>query len=140
VGKQRHEQQQVDREAPAASEAEPAVQQRGEDYNTPLIIIYGMIFAVLIFVAVVVMNGFFHQMQSAEQHRKYYAQQPQELLDIRSQQQLRLEGYSWVDQPGGMVRIPIERAMQLTAAELAAQQRAAATKPAAAAAGSGQVR
>jgi hypothetical protein len=39
----------------------------------------------------------------------------QELRDIRAQEDAILEGYGWVDQAAGVVRIPVERAMEILA-------------------------
>ncbi len=39
-----------------------------------------------------------------------------ELPGVRESQLQNLSGYGWVDQPHGVVRIPIERAMELVAA------------------------
>ncbi|MGA2632709.1 MAG: hypothetical protein ABSF16_00585 [Terracidiphilus sp.] len=39
----------------------------------------------------------------------------QEIVDLHAKEDLLLENYSWVDQPQGKVRIPIERAMELIA-------------------------
>lgn len=41
------------------------------------------------------------------------------LKDLRDEDAKALTGYSWIDKTKGSVRIPIERAMQLTVAELA---------------------
>jgi hypothetical protein len=41
----------------------------------------------------------------------------QDLRDYRRSKAAELEGYHWVDRSSGIVRIPIERAMQLVAAE-----------------------
>jgi hypothetical protein len=38
-----------------------------------------------------------------------------ELQDVRAPEDERLESYGWVDEKNGVVHIPIERAMQLTA-------------------------
>jgi hypothetical protein len=38
-----------------------------------------------------------------------------EIKDFRTQEEQTLNSYGWVDQPNGVVRIPIERAMQLIA-------------------------
>jgi hypothetical protein len=38
----------------------------------------------------------------------------QELLDMRADEEKRLDGYHWVDRNNGLVRIPIEEAMKLT--------------------------
>jgi hypothetical protein len=37
----------------------------------------------------------------------------QELRDLHSRQQSRLNGYSWVNKDGGIARIPIEEAMRI---------------------------
>jgi hypothetical protein len=39
----------------------------------------------------------------------------QDLTDLHGREDLLLDNYSWVDKPGGAVRIPIERAMELIA-------------------------
>jgi hypothetical protein len=113
--------------APGMAPADP--RQRGEDYNTPLILIYGMLFAVIVFVSIVALSGLFHQMQGAEQRGKNEAAAPQELTDLRNAQQQKLESYSWVDARHGVAGIPIERAMQLVIAELAAPPAAAPEQP-----------
>jgi hypothetical protein len=39
-----------------------------------------------------------------------------DLENLRQRQQAQLDGYAWVDKDQGIVRIPIERAMQIVAA------------------------
>jgi hypothetical protein len=39
----------------------------------------------------------------------------QDVADMHAREELLLDHYTWVDQPGGKVRIPIERAMELIA-------------------------
>jgi len=39
----------------------------------------------------------------------------QDVADLHAREELLLDHYTWVDQPGGKVRIPIERAMELIA-------------------------
>ena len=39
----------------------------------------------------------------------------QDVADLHQREELLLDHYTWVDQPGGKVRIPIERAMELIA-------------------------
>ncbi len=41
----------------------------------------------------------------------------QDLREYRQEKALALEGYRWVDRAGGVVHIPIERAMELSAAQ-----------------------
>jgi hypothetical protein len=39
----------------------------------------------------------------------------QDVADLHARENLLLDNYTWVDQPGGKVRIPIERAMEVIA-------------------------
>jgi len=39
----------------------------------------------------------------------------QDVADLHAREEMLLDHYTWVDQPGGKVRIPIERAMELIA-------------------------
>jgi len=45
------------------------------------------------------------------------AHEPEDLRSVRQQEEEVLEGYGWVDQSRGTVRIPIERAMELVVEE-----------------------
>jgi hypothetical protein len=51
-----------------------------------------------------------------------------ELNNFRTQEEIQLNSYGWVDQKAGVVRIPIERAMQLVA-QRGLPARPAETKP-----------
>lgn len=44
------------------------------------------------------------------------------LRELRAKETAGATTYGWVDQPNGIVRIPIERAMQLTVEELKAKK------------------
>jgi len=57
-----------------------------------------------------------------------------ELRSYRRAKAAALEGYRWVDRKGGVVQIPIERAMELVAAERGTQEVAPGITPAAPAA------
>jgi hypothetical protein len=52
---------------------------------------------------------------SAEARRKT-------LNDLREEQAKKMTGYAWVDRNAGAVQLPIERAMELTARDLASKQ------------------
>jgi F0F1-type ATP synthase membrane subunit b/b' len=44
------------------------------------------------------------------------------LKDLQDQEAAQLSSYAWIDQQAGAVRLPIERAMELTARDLASKQ------------------
>lgn len=45
-----------------------------------------------------------------------------ELIDLRQQQIAQGQSYAWVDQKAGIVQLPIERAMELTAQKYGAKK------------------
>jgi len=61
-----------------------------------------------------------------------------DLRSYRRSKAAALEGYHWVDRSGGVVQIPIERAMELVATEAAAPPVTPPIKPAASAASTAQ--
>ena len=50
------------------------------------------------------------------------------LEELRAKEAKQINGYAWVDQKAGVVQLPLDRAMELTAKELAAKQPAGAKK------------
>jgi len=44
------------------------------------------------------------------------------LADIRAKEQAKLNTYDWIDQGNGVVRLPIERAMELTLQDINAKR------------------
>ena len=44
------------------------------------------------------------------------------LLELRDAEAKKVSSYGWVDQKAGIVQLPVERAMELTARDLAAKQ------------------
>jgi hypothetical protein len=50
------------------------------------------------------------------------ANRRQTLTQLRETENKQISSYGWIDQQAGVVRLPIERAMELTAKDLAAKQ------------------
>lgn len=46
----------------------------------------------------------------------------QALVELRESEAKKTGAYAWIDQKAGVVQLPVERAMELTARELAAKQ------------------
>ncbi len=84
--------------------------------NAPLTVVAGIVGAVLLFVLVVVLQAVFYRAEQAEVERKGAGAPNDELAQVRAQQQELLEGYRWVDEKQGLVRIPIQQAMALVVA------------------------
>jgi hypothetical protein len=88
-----------------------------DDLNTPLIVVIGVLFAILTFVLIVLLQAWFYQQQVKENLAKVVAPDPQELTAVMAQQQAELHSYRLIDGEQGIVAIPIERAMELIVQE-----------------------
>ena len=89
-----------------------------EDPNALSIIFVGLMGAVGVFLVVILLQIVFFRMQEMETAKKVVSMAPEELATLRAQQQANLNGYGWVNQDEGVVRIPIERAMELTVLDI----------------------
>jgi hypothetical protein len=54
--------------------------------------------------------------------------EPQDLASVLKEEQARLHSYDWVDKPQGIVRLPIERALEVLAKEGVPSRASAAGK------------
>lgn len=90
-----------------------------DDLNVPLIIVVGALFVILTFVTIVLLQAYFFKEQAAEYTRKAIETRSEELASVQAEQLAELQGYRWIDRNKGVVGIPIERAMELVAAEAA---------------------
>jgi hypothetical protein len=85
-------------------------------------------YVILIFVAVFVivlfaLQAYFGQVAAREEDEKVVERSYDSLAELRASQQEQLSGYRWVNADSGTVAIPIERAMELTARQLAENAR-----------------
>ena len=89
----------------------------GGEPNAPLTALVGIVFAVLLFVVVVLLQVFFYRAEQQENVRKVVAVAPQELSQLRAQQEELLHSYKVIDPQKGVVAIPIDLAMKLVVVE-----------------------
>jgi hypothetical protein len=89
----------------------------GGEPNTPLTALIGIVFAILLFVVVVLLQAFFYHSEQQENLRKVVAVAPEELSQLRAQQQELLHSYKLIDPQKGVVAIPIDLAMKLVVRE-----------------------
>jgi flagellar basal body-associated protein FliL len=90
---------------------------RYDDPNVAISAVIGIISAILLFVIVVVLQAFFYGAQQTEMEKKVLTRPNQALQQLNASQQELLGSYGWLSEGDGVVRIPIERAMELVAAE-----------------------
>lgn len=90
---------------------------RYDDPDVPASAVVGILGAILLFVIIVGLQALFYRMEESELERKVYDQPYQELQQLDADQLELLNSYGWVNEAEGVVRIPIERAMDVIAAE-----------------------
>ncbi len=88
-----------------------------QEPNTPLTAVVGLGFAILLFVVVVLLQALFYGAEQRENQRKVVAVAPQELSQLRAQQEELLHSYKVVDPQKGVVAIPVDLAMQILVRE-----------------------
>ena len=90
---------------------------RYDDPNVAASAVVGIISAILLFVIIVVLQAFFYRAEQSEFEKKVSSQPYQALQQLDANQLELLNSYGWVSEAEGTVHIPIERAMELIAAE-----------------------
>ena len=90
---------------------------RYDDPNVAASAVVGIISAILLFVIIVVLQAFFYSAEQRELEKKVYTQPYQALQQLDAKQLEILNSYGWVSESEGVVHVPVERAMELVAAE-----------------------
>ncbi|MFI5143404.1 MAG: hypothetical protein ACHQQS_15575 [Thermoanaerobaculales bacterium] len=85
----------------------------GSEPDTSMTAVVGVVFAILLFVVVVLLQAYFYRQETEENLQKVVAVAPEELAELRAQQQEALATYRWVDDKRGVVTISIQCAMAL---------------------------
>lgn len=91
----------------------------GDDLNPSLTALVGIIGALVLVGIIASLQALFYWAEKSEVARKQAAQAPAELTRLRAEQLEALNSYRWIDQPHGVVAVPIDRAMQLIVEEQA---------------------
>ena len=90
---------------------------RYDDPNVAASAVVGIISAILLFVIIVVLQAYFYGAEQSELERKVWSQPYQALQQLDANQLELLNSYGWVSEAEGTVHVPIERAIDLIAAE-----------------------
>jgi len=77
----------------------------------------GIAGTILLIVTVLAVQGLYESANRTEHERKVVATAPAELRDLRAAQLARLHATGWVDKHNDVVAIPIEKAMEILAAD-----------------------
>ncbi|MFH1845132.1 MAG: hypothetical protein ABIF77_18245 [bacterium] len=85
------------------------------DLNLPLLVTIVLVGAILLGAGVVALQAWYHDAAAAEHQRKVVEPKVTELEQHRTAEAATLSEYRWLDREQGIVRLPIERAMELVA-------------------------
>lgn len=96
---------------------------RWDDPDAPMTLVIGIAGALLLFALVVSLQALYGAAERSEFRRKVVEEKPIELQSSRASQLEKLAAYRLVDPVGGVVAIPIERAMDLVVEENRAEER-----------------
>ena len=88
-----------------------------ENLDTGLIITAGVLLVVLVYVLILLVQGWFYHAQTDEHVRKVIEPRNEQLAAAVAAQQEPLQGYRLINEAEGTVGIPIERAMELVVRE-----------------------
>jgi hypothetical protein len=80
----------------------------------------GAVFILVFVLTLIALIGYFDRVRTEEFEAKVTDRPSAPARDLRSQQLGKIQEYRWIDREAGTVTIPIERAMELVAAERAA--------------------
>src|SRR5688572_5105150 len=87
-----------------------------DDIDNGKIAFVAVLGVILVLVSILLVQAlYFHMMEDQRQESK--VSKAPDWRGYASDQQAKLNGYGWVDQGKGVVRIPVERAMSLVIAE-----------------------
>lgn len=84
------------------------------------IVTVGVVSALLLWVAVVALQAYYENSFGAEQARKNALNKSAAYRTVKAEQAADLDEYAWVDRKTGIVRLPIEHAMELVVHDLQA--------------------
>jgi hypothetical protein len=99
----------------------------GDEINAGLLTVIGAFLAVTVFLIVVLLQAWFYNWKAdAAASQTVATNDPDSLLGrALVEQQEQINSYHWIQREANVRAIPVERAMQLVTAEMAAQQAAA---------------
>ena len=77
-------------------------------------VFFGLILAVVLLVLIIVgLNIFYNMTEDEIVYENVLSQKNPRLQELRAEETKKLTSYAWVDSSKGIVRIPVDRAMEL---------------------------
>ena len=109
-----------------------AAEQGGYDRTEPEmgpIALWGLLIIVTLIVVILGVQAYFDGVTQSRIFTRVVQPVAEDLKEIQAKENARLHSYQWADAETGVVRLPIERGMELLAAEFAAGKLSYSTEP-----------
>jgi hypothetical protein len=98
-------------------------QEHYEDVKTSTIALAGLIGAIVVFALILLLMVLYYRVSNQQVQIKQTGEPPAEWTNLKTAQEGKLLSYRWVDPKRKIVAIPIDLAMRLVTAEVAASGR-----------------
>ncbi len=102
---------------------------KNDDPDAPMTLAIGALGALAILIIVLGVQALYYSAEQSVIEKSVYSAVPEEYRQLRADQEETLHSYRWIDEANNVLGIPIDRAIALTAQELAREARAGAAKP-----------
>ena len=109
-----------------------AAEQGGYDRTEPEmgpIALWGLLIIVSLIAVILGVQAYFDGVTQSRIFTRVVQPLAEDLQEIQAKENARLHSYQWVDSEAGVVRLPIDRGMELLAAEFAAGKLSYSTEP-----------
>jgi hypothetical protein len=100
-----------------------------QDPNARLIGLLGLATVAVLAGVVLALQYYYDTVREQQVYIRVLAPESEELMELRAREDAQLHSYEYIDREKGLVRLPVERAMELLAAESAAGAPKYATVP-----------
>lgn len=87
--------------------------------DTTMTVVVGIAGVLVVLLTIILLQALYYRTES-DLYTEVYSQPLLDVIQVRAQQQELLNGYLWVDRDKGIVRLPIDRAMELVVREAGA--------------------
>lgn len=88
-----------------------------DDPKASATVLVGIVGTILVFAIIVALQALYYHVEETEAYRKGSGQFSNTQTQLRAQQEADLQSYGWIDRDKGIVRVPIDVAMDLVVRE-----------------------
>lgn len=88
-----------------------------ESQRNGIITVVSLVMGLLVVLTFIIGNNYFQKIKFEKTYEAVLSAENPALLDLQAREQIELNSYAWESREAGVVRIPVERAMELVVQE-----------------------